>query len=161
MADPKASRPHMPDYGLLDAESGRGLLPWSWAEERLIASHNYWVAVTRAGGGSHLTPVWGVWRDDVFWFSTGGGVKMRALAADPRCVISTERGDEAVIVEGVASTEFSKAVLRDVVGVYNEKYSWNFEPEQQGFYRVRPSVVFGFIEHNGEFQATATRWTFE
>jgi hypothetical protein len=41
---PVASRPHMPGYGLLGPDQGSGLLPWSWAEERLSASHDYWVA---------------------------------------------------------------------------------------------------------------------
>jgi len=30
LKEPKASRPHMPGYGILDANSGNGLLPWSW-----------------------------------------------------------------------------------------------------------------------------------
>jgi hypothetical protein len=158
MSEPKASRPHIPGYGI--AESSEGLLPWSWAEERLVASHNYWVAVMRAGGGPHLTPVWGVWHEGALWWSTGGGVKMRALAADPRCVISTESAEEAVIVEGEASRDGDRAVLREVIRSYNEKYNWNFEPEQEGFYIVRPRVVFGFIEHANQFGRTATRWTF-
>jgi hypothetical protein len=41
MTDPKASRPHMPGYGLLGASEGTGLLPWSWAEQQLTASRNY------------------------------------------------------------------------------------------------------------------------
>lgn len=36
---PKASRPHMPGYGL--PAGTKGLLTWAWAEERLLASHNY------------------------------------------------------------------------------------------------------------------------
>jgi hypothetical protein len=35
MAEPRATRPYMPGYGLLDATQGTGLLPWSWAVERL------------------------------------------------------------------------------------------------------------------------------
>ena len=35
MTEPTASRPHMPGYGILDADRGKGLLPWSWAKERL------------------------------------------------------------------------------------------------------------------------------
>ncbi len=160
MSDPKASRPHIPGYGIAAADEGAGLLPWSWAEERLTSSHNYWVAVTRTNGTPHLTPVWGVWSADAFWFSTGGGVKMRSLEANPRCVISTERADEAVIVEGDAAPAADAARLRDVVRAYNEKYSWNFEPEQEGFYIVRPRVAFGFIEHADQFGTTATRWIF-
>lgn len=47
MTEPKAGRPHMPGYGILDADKGRGLLPWSWATERLAKAHTYWVATTR------------------------------------------------------------------------------------------------------------------
>ena len=34
----------MPGYGTLGAEEGIGLLPWAWAEERLVRSHDYWFA---------------------------------------------------------------------------------------------------------------------
>ena len=36
MGEPHASRPYMPGYGLLGPDEGTGLLPWSWAEERLF-----------------------------------------------------------------------------------------------------------------------------
>ena len=49
MADePHASRPHMPGYGTQGPTEGTGLLPWSWATERLTRSHDYWVATTRS-----------------------------------------------------------------------------------------------------------------
>ena len=51
--EPKASRPYMPGYGILDAQSGKGLLPWSWAVERLSDGHNYWVETTRPDGRPH------------------------------------------------------------------------------------------------------------
>jgi hypothetical protein len=38
---PRASRPSMPGYGIVGPDEGRGLLPWSWADERLTASHDY------------------------------------------------------------------------------------------------------------------------
>ena len=158
MSTPKATRPHIPGYSI--AQSEDGMLPWSWAEERLVRSHNYWVAVTRAVGGPHLTPVWGLWHDGAFWFSTGGAVKVRALEADPRCVISTESAEEAVIVEGEASRGADRDAMREAIRVYNEKYSWDFDVEKEVFYLVRPSKAFGFIEHADQFGKTATRWTF-
>src|SRR4030042_4304618 len=66
----QASRPDMPEYGLLDAGQGRGLLPWEWAQERLEKSHNYWVATTRPDSRPHATAVWGIWWQNAFWFST-------------------------------------------------------------------------------------------
>ena len=42
--EPKAERPHMPAYGILQATEGTGLLPWTWTVERLPRSHDYWLA---------------------------------------------------------------------------------------------------------------------
>ena len=67
----KVSCPHMPGYGVLPAEEGRGLLPFEWASERLVRSRSYWVSTVRPDGRPHLMPVWGVFVDDVFTFSTG------------------------------------------------------------------------------------------
>jgi hypothetical protein len=63
MATPRASRPHMPGYGSGGPTQGSGLLPWSWAEQRLLASRNYWVATSWPDGRPHVMPVWGVWHD--------------------------------------------------------------------------------------------------
>ena len=41
MAEPRASRPLMPGYGFVGPDAGVGLLPWSWAEERLLESKNF------------------------------------------------------------------------------------------------------------------------
>ena len=76
-AEPKASRPDMAEYGLLDEHSGTGLLPWSWAAERLAQSRNYYVATARPDGRPHAMPVWGIWLDDVFYFSTATGSRNR------------------------------------------------------------------------------------
>ena len=58
MREPRSSRPHMPGYGTLGPEEGTGLLPWSWAVERLKASRNDWLATVRPEGGPHVMPVW-------------------------------------------------------------------------------------------------------
>ena len=83
LATPKASRPFMPGYGILDADSGRGLLPWSWAVERLSKSRNYWIASTWPDGRPHCVPVWGVWLDDGFYFSSG---ERSRKARNPACI---------------------------------------------------------------------------
>jgi hypothetical protein len=69
--EPAPSRLHMPGYDL--PEGADGLMPWSWAEQRLEGSHNYWLATVRQDGRPHLMIVWGLWHGARFYFSTGSG----------------------------------------------------------------------------------------
>ena len=113
----------MPGYGLPAADKGKGLLPWEWAVERLTESHNYWVATTRPEGRPHVMPVWGIWVESVFYFSTGReSRKSKNLVANPRCVICTEKAEEAVVLEGSAEEVTDAAVLKRLGGPYHKKY---------------------------------------
>ncbi len=159
---PEPSRPYMPGYGILDVNSGTGLLPWSWAAERLSKSRNYWVATARPDGQPHSMAVWGVWLDETFYFSTGTrSRKARNLAADPRCVICPERANEAVVLEGVAQEVTDPSVLRQFKEVYDTKYQWDIDTSEGGIYGVRPQVAFAFIENADDFPSSATRWRFQ
>ena len=92
----------MPGYGL--PKGKEGLLPWTWAEQRLKRSHNYWISTTRPDGRPHMMVIWGLWMDGAFYFSSGAeSRKARNLAKNPHCVIGTEKADEAVVVEGEVS----------------------------------------------------------
>jgi Pyridoxamine 5'-phosphate oxidase len=152
----------MPDYGLSPAEDGDGLLPWSWAVQHLERAHNYWVATSRPDGSPHLAAVWGLWLGDAFHFSTGGrSRKARNLAANPRCVITPEQAEESVVVEGVARPVTDPATLSALLAAYRAKYGAGFpDPVHNPVFTVRPAVVFGVVEHEPEFSATATRWVF-
>jgi Pyridoxamine 5'-phosphate oxidase len=148
----------MPEYGL--ASGREGLLPWRWAVERLEASRNYWLSTVRADGRPHAMAVWAVWLEDALLFSTGAASrKARNLARSPECVLTTERADEAVIVEGVAKLVRERARLARLRTVYLAKYGSGF-PADSNVYAVRPRVVFGFIERAEDFAASATRWRF-
>jgi len=153
----------MPGYGILGANDGEGLLPWEWAVERLTVSHNYWMATTRPDGRPHVMPVWGLWIDSAFYFSSGRqSRKARNLSANPHCVVSTEHAEEAVTVEGVAEEITDRESLKPFYEAYKAKYGWDME--QEGFanepvYIVRPRVVFGIRER--DFTNSATRWTFD
>ena len=150
----------MPEYGILAPDEGRGLLPWSWAVERLTRAHNYWFATTRPDGQPHVMAVWGVWLDDVFYFSTGRQTrKARNLMQNPHCVVCTESAEEAVIVEGEAAPVDEPTVLSRLAEVYQAKYGESY-PDDSNIYAVRPTVAFGFIEEAGEFSGAATRWRF-
>jgi hypothetical protein len=165
MTEPTASRPYWPDTLQNPADATTGLKPWSWAVERLEKSHNYWIATSRPLH-PHLMVVWGIWLENAFWFSTGPRTrKAKNIAADPHCVIGTERADEAIIVEGVAEEIKDRAVWKQIAGPYDRKYGGNILPllESCGgcVFRVAPQLAFGQDEHAADFTQAATRWKFE
>jgi general stress protein 26 len=158
MTRPQADRPHMPGYGI--SEDAEGLLPWSWARDRLENSRNYWIASLHPEGRPHLMPVWAVWLEPLLYFSTAKtSRKARNLYGNKNISVSTERADETVIVEGIAAVEEDHAVLRPVWDAYKAKYDWGLEGEPM--FVVRPKVVFAFIELAEKFATAATRWRFD
>src|SRR4051794_25481300 len=83
-----------PGYGI-DGSSPEGMLPWSEVVARLEAARNYWICTTRPDGRPHASPVWGLWFEDEFVFSTGtDSRKGRNLAENPEVVVHLESGDD-------------------------------------------------------------------
>lgn len=149
----------MPGYGL--PRGTKGLLPWQWADDRLRRSHNYWVITVRPDGAPHAMPVWGVWVDGRFFFSTGReSRKARNLAANPKCIVCSEKANEAAIVEGTARDVTADAgELARVAPVYGRKYKpWTLDTSMGPVFEVRPQTIFGLREKT--FKA-ATRWRFD
>ena len=154
----------MPGYGVRGPTEGTGLLPWSWATERLTASHDYWLATTWPDGRPHAMPVWGVWFDDAVWFSSSlRSRKALNLMADARCVVTTDDALEPVVVDGTAARITDRATIRAFADRVNAKYQTSygldfFDPEVNACYRVAPNWVFGLTE--SDFDGSPTRWTF-
>ncbi len=159
MSEPRASRPNMQGYGIVAENEGEGLLPWSWARERLAKARNYFIATTCPDGRPHLTVIWGLFLDDQFLFSTGRqSRKGRNLAANARCSVAPEGAEEAVLLEGTVS-ELADDALRARWGTeYQAKYDWDVSKMSEPVYVVKPVRVFGQIEET--FTQSATRWTF-
>jgi len=161
---PKPTRPVAPGYGF--PESTKGLLTWSWAEQRLKKSHNYWITTVKPDGSPHTMVVWGLWHDGRFLFSTGSkSRKAQNLAENPHCVVCTERADEAVIVEGLAEIA-DVAARRKLIPAYERKYDWDLSKMKEDMLSmkepvlaVRPKTVFALWEKY--FQSKSTRWRFE
>lgn len=154
----------MPGYGI--AKGSNGLLPWTWADDRLKQSHNYWITTSKQDGSPHTMIVWALWLDGELLFSTGRrSRKARNLAKDRHCVICTEKANEAVIVEGIAEEVSDVALRRKFLALYERKYKWDmsaFEKDiltlKEPIYAVRPVVAFGLDEK--KFLSAATRWKF-
>jgi Pyridoxamine 5'-phosphate oxidase len=158
--EPRRRRPPFGGYGI--SESDEGMLAWSWAAERLERSRNYWISTSRPDGRPHAMPVWGVWLDDVFFFSSGrDSAKARNLAANPAIVVHLESGDEAVILEGVAETVLGGELGRRVGEVYSPKY--DLAPDTFGetdpWFVVRPQRAYAWNER--DYPGSATQFDFD
>lgn len=157
---PTASRPDMPDYGI--SSTAEGLLPWSWAAERLVASHDYWLATVFPDGRPHIMPVWGVWDGSDLWFSSGPrSRKARNLARDPRATATTDNPNEPVVLSGAAervpAREADAAFTEAVNAKYETAYAVDFFLANATF-RLRPDTAFGLVQE--DFTGSPTRWTF-
>jgi hypothetical protein len=161
---PKASRPYMPGYGVLPAAEGTGLLPWSWAEQRLSESRNYWVATAWPDGRPHVMPVWGMWNEGAFWFSSStGSRKSRNLETNPACAVTTEDAGNPVVLEGIATRMTNPGSLIKVLDWENTKYGTDYsidllDPALNSCFRVTPTRAFGIAQ--GDFTGSPTRWDF-
>jgi nitroimidazol reductase NimA-like FMN-containing flavoprotein (pyridoxamine 5'-phosphate oxidase superfamily) len=131
------------------------MLDWSWAEERLAASRNYWIVTSGEDGAPAAAPVWGVWAEGAVYFGTSPrSQKGRNIARDPRTVIHLESGDEVVILYG----EVERCKLEEsVADAYERKY--DYRPEQDEFLRLRPRRAVAWVE--AEYPKTATRFDFD
>lgn len=164
MDEIRSQRPYMPGYGILGPDQGSGLLPWSWAEERLAVSHNYWVATVSPGEHPHQMPVWGVWHETCVWFSSSSDSRRaRNLARRPTCSVATDDAFEPVVVEGLAERVTDPSAIVGFAELVDAKYSTDYgpgfyDPEVNSTFRVPPVVVFGLSVE--DFIGSPTRWTF-
>jgi len=154
----------MPGYGVLPADEGSGLLPWSWAEDKFRASHDYWLASAWPDGRPHLMPVWGIWADGAFWFSSAAASrKVRNLAADPRCTVAIDDAIDPVVLDGVAEVRAGERDRRRFLDALNTKYAVEHGLDSLDgvtalCLEVRPVTAFGLLQ--ADFAGSPTRWAF-
>jgi len=155
---PLVGRPKMPtSYGIRAPTEGTGLLEWSFVSSRMKASRNYWIASASSDGVPHVAPVWGLWHQDTFYFSTDRhSRKGRNVATRPSVVVHLESGDEAVMIEGNAESVGDSGLLTELDSLYFQKYA--FHLDAGATYKVAPKVAFAWLEK--DFVGTATKWAF-
>jgi nitroimidazol reductase NimA-like FMN-containing flavoprotein (pyridoxamine 5'-phosphate oxidase superfamily) len=155
---PRAERPFAPGYRILGAKDGLGLLPWTWVARKMNGCRTFWLATVFAGQSRpHVMPVWGVWLDDTFFFSTSRkSRKGQNLAANPLCSVTNDEGEEAVVVEGKAKEVDDPVVLERVAVAYKKKYKMDPRSMGEPIFSVEPVKVLAFIEKS--FPKSATRW---
>jgi hypothetical protein len=164
---PRTERPAMADYGVPDDLDGA--LPWSWAEERLTASRNYWVTTVSGQGHPHSMPVWGVWLPDRerFWFSCSPNArKARNIAENDRVVVAPTDTVEVVSLEGRAEDATGgdlEVHVQAYVAKYGEEMGMAADQVEEfltanASFEVVPDRAFGIIERAEDFSRRATRW---
>ena len=155
----------MPGYGIRPPDEGSGLLPWSWAAERLHRSHNFWVVTLWPDGRPHAMPVWGVWDNGGFFWFTSAVRSRKALnvANDPRCIVTTEDEQHPVVLNGEGEIRTADDELASVLQLVNAKYGTDYamafmDPAKNATIRVSPQWAFGVDAE--DFTGSPTRWTF-
>ena len=145
-------------YGIKPATEGQGLLPWAFVTTRMEKAHNYWIVTASANSLPHAAPVWGLWHQDVFFFSTDPtSRKGRNIALARQVVVHLESGDEVVIVEGRPERVEENDLLNELDALYFHKYAFHLQGTPT--YRVIPTRAFAWVE--ADFTGSATRWRLE
>jgi len=161
----RKGRPVTPDgYGI--PKSKKGLLPWSFVDERMSAARNYWIGTVRPDGRPHAMPVWGVWLDGLLYIEGSSQTRRsRNLAHNPAVAVHLESGDQVVIIEGEAR-EVGKPdpqLATRLSQAYSTKYDYaNYHPgpnswDNGGLHAIEPHVVFAW----SSFPKDTTRWELE
>ncbi|MFN8534486.1 MAG: pyridoxamine 5'-phosphate oxidase family protein [Dehalococcoidia bacterium] len=163
--EPQRDRPMMPhDYGV--PETDEGLLPWSWAVERLEVARNYWFSTSRPDGRPHAMPAWAVWIDGTIYFEgSPETLRFRNLARNPALVVHLESGDEVLILEGeaYAHPKPERSLGEALAAAFTAKYaaSHDYRPgpdqwDEGGLWAMRPEKAIGW----DRFPVGVTRWRF-
>jgi hypothetical protein len=154
---PRADRPFAPGYGIVGTQEGKGLLRWTWVAKKMKCRTFWLITIHASAKRPHVMPVWGVWVDDAFFFSTARkSRKGQNLAANAACAVTNDDGEEAVIVEGIAAPLADPALEERVAAAYQKKYKMDPRSMKEPIFRVQPTKVFGFVEKT--FPQSATRW---
>jgi F420H(2)-dependent biliverdin reductase len=91
--------------------------------DRLARERNVWLCTLRRDGSPHVSPVWFVYADGVWWIGCDGhSVKVRNVVADPRVSLALEDGTAPVVAEGNACVHRGDFPAR-IVEAFADKYN--------------------------------------
>ena len=160
---PRATRPHIPGYGVPKARTG--MLAWEEVAAAFGRAPRYWIATTSDDGAPHVIQQWGAFIERSLYFEGGPQTRWsRNLARDPRVAVSVEAEGLAIMVEGRVERLTPDAALASaIIAAYSAK-PYGYVPETKnwegdGLIAVRPRKVFAWRYES--FNTTATRFAFE
>lgn len=157
---PEPTRLKLPDgYGEFEPFTFESAPRWDDVEPKLERARNYWVTVSDARGPLAV-PVWGVWLDLTFVFSTDPlSRKAKAIDRGSPVQIHLESGDDVVIVRGRAE-RLPDDTLDAFISAYSKKYGIEIGPDDpnMAIFRVLPERALTWLE--SDFARTAANWEF-
>lgn len=159
---PRATRPHIPGYGIPHAPEG--MLPWGEVERALGRAPRYWIATTDDAGAPHVIQQWGAFIDGSLYFEGGSDTRWaRNLARDPRIAASVEAEGLAIMIEGRVEWLTPHPTLANaIIASYATKpYGYTPDPKHwvgDRLVAIRPVKAFAWRFE--DFNTTATRFRF-
>lgn len=108
-----------------EVSEGSEPLAWSEAERRLNTGGWCWLASVRPDGSPHVMPLFAVWSEPVaLVVSKDSARKARNLAADGRCVLTTDVEAAHLVVEGRAERVRDRGRLERASAAFEAVYGW-------------------------------------
>ena len=147
-----------PAYGIKGPGEGLGLLAWDFLTTRFQQARNYWIVTASRDGVPHAVPIWGLWYEDAFFFSTDPlSRKGRNIASSGWTIVHLESGDEAAIIEGRPERLPGGRGFDELDALYFQKYGYHLQ--EGATYKLKPAKALAWLE--SDFTGSATRWRFE
>ncbi|HXF71347.1 MAG TPA: pyridoxamine 5'-phosphate oxidase family protein [Actinomycetota bacterium] len=153
--------PDRPEYGAMTAsDTPVPPLTWNVVRSWLEASRYFWVVTCRPDGRPHARPVWGIWLEPRFYFTTSPDTLMaRNIAAAGHGAVHPESAVDVVIIEGPIRGAGGR-VPAEARAAYESKYGVRTDPRDRGmpFYLLETERAIAWNARDP--RASAARWTF-
>ena len=140
----------------------KGFLSWDTLIWRFAAEKSYWLCT--AGADPHAMPVWGIWHDSAFKFSTSpNSRKAKNLKSNPRATVHLGDTEAVLSLECSAIELTSLADQQAFCDEYNPKYRWHFSNPDDvagGLFALTPHTAFAWASGDEPvFNDTGTRFS--
>ncbi len=121
---PRRVRPKLPEKWHVPNDP-KMWITWGHANNKLAREKVYWVSTASPRGRPHAAPVWGIWKENRFYFETDpNSAKGRNLSNNQRLVVHVQDGMDTVILEGSAQREKRAERLSLLRKDYVRKYRY-------------------------------------
>lgn len=140
---PRRVRPKFPEKWHVPNDP-KMWITWEHANKKLAGETVYWVSTASPLGQPLAVPVWGIWKQNRFYFETAPySVKGSNLLNNQSLFVHVQDGNDTVILEGKAQKEKRSEKLNRLKNDYTRKYQhtpdWSNERDQIVF-RVEPRI---------------------